>query len=201
MLCKVDYSRSQVREYKDRSNEVHKYLDLFFIPAQMDILEQSFDQGTTMFRIQFFPQRNADNTVNTVHEEALVQLFLNKNIPNKHVGSVEVEVAPHWRSFGQTAQGRTPGELIKNDDGTNRVFTSVTVSTLMTMENGVEKPNRPMSYYESRARNLRKARIEQTDTVGKWYEITQINNIPTTHTIVDDGLDILDEALTRDPLL
>lgn len=203
MLTKVDYNQSSVKDYNDKqSNSSHKYLDLVFVPANWTAFDIANDQGRTRFRIQLFPIRKPNsNEIDATFEAALVEMFNKQQIPNQYCDYVEVEVTPHHRSYGNGVSGVTPSEIIKDSvTGLPRLYTTVRLSTICDMKNGVETPRDSQSYYESRAKNLLKARLSQTDVNGKWY-------LPTTpatpaQPAADDDTpniaDILAQAEQRD---
>lgn len=195
MLCKVDYSRSQVRDFTSNATQTsHKFLDLFFIPvSQVDAIDEAFDQGQTFFRVTLFPKRNTDGTISTEHENKLVELFTKKQIPPKYVGRVEVNVTPHRRSYGAGITGYNPGDIILDETGNQRIFNTVSITSLMALVEGKEVPVRPMSYYESQARRLLQQRLDQADPVGKWYPVAA-QPAATTPAVTDDISSILDAS-------
>lgn len=201
MLTKVDYNQSSVKDYNDKqSNSSHKYLDLVFVPANWDLFDIANDQGRTRFRIQVFPPRKPNsNEVDTVFEAALIEQFNNKQIKNQYCDYIEVEVTPHHRSYGNGVSGVTPSAIITDAvTGQPRVYTTVRLSAICDLKNGVEVPRETKSYYESRAKNLLKARLNQSDPNGKWYlPASQSNDSNPTADDVDIA-DILQGADVRE---
>lgn len=171
MLTKVDYTQSSVKDYVDKqTNSTHKYLDLVFVPANWDIFDIGANQGRTRFRIQVFPIRKQNGEIDAVFEAALIEQFNKQQIKNQYCEYIEVEVTPHNRSYGNGVSGATPSAIILDQvTGQPRVYNTVTLSAICDLKNGVEVPREQKSYYESRAKNLLKTRLNQSDPNGKWY--------------------------------
>lgn len=168
MLCKVDYQRSSIKQF---SNDPTKsYLDLIFVPKQLNILAVTELGNNAEYRLQFFPQRDrTTNQINEVHMNQLIAAFNAKSFGDTLVERFEIPIKPcHFTyTMDVPSAGITKGSIILDaTTGQPKVYSSVQITSLSKMENGVEVPLVAMSVLESRANRLREQRIKE----GAWRE-------------------------------
>ena len=168
MLCKVDYQRSSIKQF---SNDPTKsYLDLVFIPKQLSVLAVTELGNNAEYRLQFFPQRDrATNQINEVHMNQLIAAFNAKSFGDTLVERFEIPIKPCYFTYTMDvpSAGITKGSIIMDaTTGQPKVYSSVQITSLSKMENGVEVPLVAMSVLESRANRLREQRIKE----GAWRE-------------------------------
>ena len=168
MLCKVDYQRSSIKQF---SNDPTKsYLDLVFVPKQLNILAVTELGNNAEYRLQFFPQRDrATNQINEVHMNQLIAAFNAKSFGDTLVERFEIPIKPCYFTYTMDvpSAGITKGSIIMDaTTGQPKVYSSVQITSLSKMENGVEVPLVAMSVLESRANRLREQRIKE----GAWRE-------------------------------
>lgn len=168
MLCKVDYQRSSIKQF---SNDPTKsYLDLVFVPKQLSILAVTELGNNAEYRLQFFPQRDrATNQINEVHMNQLIAAFNAKSFGDTLVERFEIPIKPCYFTYTMDvpSAGITKGSIIMDaTTGQPKVYSSVQITSLSKMENGVEVPLVAMSVLESRANRLREQRIKE----GAWRE-------------------------------
>ena len=168
MLCKVDYQRSSIKQF---SNDPTKsYLDLVFVPKQLSILAVTELGNNAEYRLQFFPQRDrTTNQINEVHMNQLIAAFNAKSFGDTLVERFEIPIKPCYFTYTMDvpSAGITKGSIIMDaTTGQPKVYSSVQITSLSKMENGVEVPLVAMSVLESRANRLREQRIKE----GTWRE-------------------------------
>lgn len=168
MLCKVDYQRSSIKQF---SNDPTKsYLDLVFVPKQLSILAVTELGNNAEYRLQFFPQRDrTTNQINEVHMNQLIAAFNAKSFGDTLVERFEIPIKPCYFTYTMDvpSAGITKGSIIMDaTTGQPKVYSSVQITSLSKMENGVEVPLVAMSVLESRANRLREQRIKE----GAWRE-------------------------------
>lgn len=168
MLCKVDYQRSSIKQF---SNDPTKsYLDLVFVPKQLSILAVTELGNNAEYRLQFFPQRDrATNQINEVHMNQLIAAFNAKSFGDVMVERFNIAIKPcHFTyTMDVPSAGITKGSIIMDaTTGQPKVYSSVQITSLSKMEDGVEVPLVAMSVLESRANRLREQRIKE----GAWRE-------------------------------
>lgn len=171
MLCKVDYQRSSIKQF---SNDPTKsYLDLVFVPKQLSILAVTELGNNAEYRLQFFPQRDrTTNQINEVHMNQLIAAFNAKSFGDVMVERFDIPIKPCYFTYtiDVPSAGITKGSIIMDaTTGQPKVYSSVQITSLSKMENGVEVPLVAMSVLESRANRLREQRIKD----GSWREIQQ----------------------------
>lgn len=197
MLCKVDYQRSSIKQF---SNDPTKsYLDLVFVPKQLSILAVTELGNNAEYRLQFFPQRDrTTNQVNEVHMNQLIAAFNAKSFGDVMVERFDVAIKPCYFTYTMDvpSAGITKGSIIMDaTTGQPKVYSSVQITSLSKMENGVEVPLIATSVLESRANRLREQRIKD----GSWHEIEQEQANDAT-LIAQKAAEALASASASDPL-
>lgn len=171
MLCRVDYQRSSIKQF---SNDPTKsYLDLVFVPKQLNILAVTELGNNAEYRLQFFPQRDrTTNQINEVHMNQLIAAFKAQSFGDTLVERFEIPIKPCYFTYtlDVPSAGITKGSIILDTTtGQPRVYSSVQITSLSKMVDGKEVPLVAMSILESRANRLREQRIKD----GSWREIQQ----------------------------
>lgn len=171
MLCKVDYQRSSIKQF---SNDPTKsYLDLVFVPKQLNILAVAELGNNAEYRLQFFPQRDrTTNQINEAHMNQLITAFKNQAFGDTLVERFEIPIKPCYFTYtlDVPSAGITKGSIILDTTtGQPKVYSSVQITSLSKMVDGKEVPLVAMSVLESRANRLREQRIKD----GSWREIQQ----------------------------
>lgn len=197
MLCKVDYQRSSIKQF---SNDPTKsYLDLVFVPKQLNILAITELGNNAEYRLQFFPQRDrTTNQVNEVHMNQLIAAFNAKSFGDVMVERFDVAIKPCYFTYTMDvpSAGITKGSIIMDaTTGQPKVYSSVQITSLSKMENGVEVPLIATSVLESRANRLREQRIKD----GSWREIEQ-EQANDAALIAQKAAEALASASASDPL-
>lgn len=197
MLCKVDYQRSSIKQF---SNDPTKsYLDLVFVPKQLNILAVTELGNNAEYRLQFFPQRDrTTNQVNEVHMNQLISAFNAKSFGDVMVERFDIAIKPcHFTyTMDVPSAGITKGSIIMDaTTGQPKVYSSVQITSLSKMENGVEVPLVATSVLESRANRLREQRIKD----GTWREIEQ-GQTNDAALIAQKAAEALASASASDPL-
>lgn len=175
MLCKVDYQRSAIRQF---SNDPTKsYLDLLFVPKQLNLLAVTELGNNAEYRLQFFPQRDrTTNQINEAHMNQLIAAFNAKSFGDIMVERFEVPIKPCYFTYTMDvpSAGIVKGSIIMDTTtGQPKVYSSVQITALSKMVDGKEVPLSAMSVLEARANRLRETRIKD----GSWREIQQaVNN-------------------------
>lgn len=171
MLCKIDYQRSAIKQF---SNDPTKsYLDLVFIPKQLNILAVTELGNNAEYRLQFFPQRDrTTNQINEIHMNQLIAAFKAQSFGDTLVERFEIPIKPCYFTYTMDvpSAGITKGSVILDSTtGQPKVYSSVQITSLSKMVDGKEVPLVAMSVLESRANRLREQRIKD----GAWREIQQ----------------------------
>lgn len=197
MLCKVDYQRSSIKQF---SNDPTKsYLDLVFVPKQLSILAVTELGNNAEYRLQFFPQRDrTTNQINEVHMNQLIAAFNAKSFGDTLVERFEIPIKPCYFTYTMDvpSAGITKGSIIMDaTTGQPKVYSSVQITSLSKMENGVEVPLIATSVLESRANRLREQRIKD----GTWREIEQ-EQANDAALIAQKAAEALASASASDPL-
>lgn len=197
MLCKVDYQRSSIKQF---SNDPTKsYLDLIFVPKQLNILAVTELGNNAEYRLQFFPQRDrTTNQINEVHMNQLIAAFNAKSFGDVMVERFNIAIKPcHFTyTMDVPSAGITKGSIIMDaTTGQPKVYSSVQITSLSKMENGVEVPLVATSVLESRANRLREQRIKD----GTWREIEQ-GQTNDAALIAQKAAEALASASASDPL-
>lgn len=168
MLCRVDYQRSSIKQF---SNDPTKsYLDLVFVPKQLNILAVTELGNNAEYRLQFFPQRDrTTNQINEVHMNQLISAFKAQSFGDTLVERFEIPIKPCYFTYtlDVPSAGITKGSIILDTTtGQPKVYSSVQITSLSKMVDGKEVPLVPLSVLESRANRLREQRIKE----GAWRE-------------------------------
>ena len=171
MLCKIDYQRSAIKQF---SNDPTKsYLDLVFVPKQLNILAITELGNNAEYRLQFFPQRDrTTNQINEAHMNQLITAFRTQSFGDVMVERFEIPIKPCYFTYTMDvpSAGITKGSIILDTTtGQPKVYSSVQITSLSKMIDGKEVPLVAMSVLESRANRLREQRIKE----GAWREIQQ----------------------------
>ena len=171
MLCRVDYQRSSIKQF---SNDPTKsYLDLVFVPKQLNILAVTELGNNAEYRLQFFPQRDRTTSqINEVHMNQLISAFKAQSFGDTLVERFEIPIKPCYFTYtlDVPSAGITKGSIILDTTtGQPKVYSSVQITSLSKMVDGKEVPLVAMSILESRANRLREQRIKD----GSWREIQQ----------------------------
>ena len=175
MLCKIDYQRSAIKQF---SNDPTKsYLNLLFVPKQLNLLAVTELGNNAEYRLQFFPQRDrTTNQINEAHMNQLIAAFNAKSFGDIMVERFEIPIKPCYFTYTMDvpSAGITKGSIIMDTTtGQPKVYSSVQITALSKMVDGKEVPLTAMSVLEARANRLRETRIKD----GSWREIQQaVNN-------------------------
>lgn len=171
MLCRVDYQRSSIKQF---SNDPTKsYLDLVFVPKQLNILAVTELGNNAEYRLQFFPQRDrTTNQINEVHMNQLISAFKAQSFGDTLVERFEIPIKPCYFTYTMDvpSAGITKGSIVLDaTTGQPKVYSSIQITSLSKMVDSKEVPLVAMSVLESRANRLREQRIKD----GSWREIQQ----------------------------
>lgn len=165
-LCKVDYDRSEVRDYQNEADAGHQYLSLTLVPKTMNRMMRSYMGNLAEYKLNFFPTRNSDMEIDQEFEDALIADFNNKALGEVYVERVEVEIPPTLMTY---TFGENKGEVI-TVGGVDKVYTTVQITCLMKEKadkSGME-PAIPMNRLKSQALRMREQRINS----GLWFDAT-----------------------------
>lgn len=168
MLCRIDYQRSAIKPF---SNDPTKsYLDLVFVPKQLNILAITELGNNAEYRLQFFPQRDrTTNQINEMHMNQLIAAFKAQSFGDTLVERFEIPIKPCYFTYTMDvpSAGITKGSVILDiTTGQPKLYSSVQITSLSKMVDGKEVPLVAMSVLESRANRLREQRIKD----GSWRE-------------------------------
>lgn len=167
-LCKIDYERSSVQEYKNTNDAGHKYLHLTMVPTDMGLIQQAFMGNMSEYVINIFPKRKSDMTIDEDFEKALIDAFNNKQLQNTMVDRVEVEIPDTWMTY---SNGERRGQIITDQaTGQRRVYKSVQLICVMKKkadESGWE-PSIPLNRLKQQALRMREQRINS----DLWFNAT-----------------------------
>lgn len=167
-LCKIDYERSSVQEYKNTNDAGHKYLHLTMVPTDMGLIQQAFMGNMSEYVINIFPKRKSDMTIDEDFEKALIDAFNNKQLMNTMIDRVEIEIPDTWMTY---SSGERQGQIITDQaTGQYRVYKSVQLICVMkkkTDESGWE-PSIPLNRLKQQALRMREQRINS----GLWFNAT-----------------------------
>lgn len=196
MLCRIDYQRSAIKQF---SNDPTKsYLDLVFVPKQLNILAVTELGNNAEYRLQFFPQRDrTTNQINEAHMNQLIAAFKAQSFGDTLVERFEIPIKPCYFTYTMDipSAGITKGSIILDTTtGQPKVYSSVQITSLSKMIDGKEVPLVAMSVLESRANRLREQRIKE----GAWREPD--NSVDATIINAMQAAEALASASTSDPL-
>lgn len=196
MLCRVDYQRSSIKQF---SNDPTKsYLDLLFVPKQLNILAVTELGNNAEYRLQFFPQRDrTTNQINEAHMNQLIAAFKAQSFGDTLVERFEIPIKPCYFTYTMDvpSAGITKGSIILDaTTGQPKVYSSVQITSLCKMVDGKEVPLVPLSVLESRANRLREQRIKE----GAWREPD--NSVDATVINAMQAAEALASASASDPL-
>lgn len=167
-LCKIDYERSSVQEYKNTNDAGHKYLHLTMVPTDMGLIQQAFMGNMSEYVINIFPKRKSDMTIDEDFEKTLIDAFNNKQLTNTMIDRVEVEIPDTWMTY---SSGERQGQVITDPStGMYRVYKSVQMICVMKKkvdESGWE-PSIPLNRLKQQALRMREQRINS----GLWFNPT-----------------------------
>ena len=168
MLCKVDYQRSSIKQFNN--DPTKSYLDLVFVPKQLNILAVTELGNNAEYRLQFFPQRDrTTNQINEIHMNQLIAAFKTQSFGDTLVERFEIPIKPCYFTYTMDVPSAniTKGSIILDSTtGQPKVYSSVQITSLSKMVDGKEVPLVAMSVLESRANRLREQRIKE----GAWRE-------------------------------
>ena len=166
--CKIDYERSEIREYQNDKDAGHKYLRLTLVPNEMNLLVQSDLglAGSSMVML-FYPQRTTDGEIDQTFEDALIKAFEEKKLGEVYADRIRVEIPPTLMTYSSDTKNYNKGDFIM-DGEKPRIFTSITMACLTRIKNGEEIPIKSEYELKSRAIAIRNYRIEQ----GGWFEVS-----------------------------
>ena len=190
-VCKVDYERSEVREYTNEKDAGHKYLHLVMIPTDLNLIQQAFMGSMSEYVINIFPKRNSDMTIDEEFENALIDAFNNKQLQNTMVERIEVEIPPTFMSY---TTGERKGEWIIDSTGNPRVYTSVQMMCVMkksTNGDGYE-PTIPINRLQQQANRMRDQRILS----GTWASAIEEHN----EADVANVMEVTDDLMPQQPI-
>ncbi|MBR5795666.1 MAG: hypothetical protein IKY26_05940 [Erysipelotrichaceae bacterium] len=165
----------------------------------MSILAVTELGNNAEYRLQFFPQRDrTTNQINEVHMNQLIAAFNAKSFGDTLVERFEIPIKPCYFTYTMDvpSAGITKGSIIMDaTTGQPKVYSSVQITSLSKMENGVEVPLIATSVLESRANRLREQRIKD----GTWREIEQ-EQANDAALIAQKAAEALASASASDPL-
>lgn len=194
MLCRIDYQRSAIKPF---SNDPTKsYLDLVFVPKQLNILAITELGNNAEYRLQFFPQRDrTTNQINETHMNQLIAAFKAQSFGDTLVERFEIPIKPCYFTYTMDipSAGITKGSVILDiTTGQPKLYSSVQITSLSKMVDGKEVPLVAMSVLESRANRLREQRIKD----GSWREPD--NSVDATIVNAMQAAEALASASTSD---
>lgn len=165
-LCKIDYERSEVREYQNEADKGHSYLHLMFIPKSMNLVEQSFMGNMSEYPLNIFPKRDSEMNIDEAFEDALLDAFEKKQLGDTMIDRVEVEIPPTLMTY---SSGANQGNVIQ-ENGVDKVYT--TLQIICVMKEKADKsgwePSIPMNRLKAQAARIREQRINS----GSWIDAT-----------------------------
>ena len=176
-LCKIDYNRSSVQEYKNTNDVGHKYLHLTMVPTDMGLIQEAFMGNMSEYVINIFPKRKSNMTIDEDFEKALIDAFNNKQLQNTMVDRVEIEIPDTWMTY---SSGERKGQIITDQTtGEPLVYKSVQMICVMKKkadESGWE-PSIPLNRLKKQALRMREQRIySQTWFIPKANLNTEADN-------------------------
>lgn len=199
--CKIDYERSEIRNYQNDADKDYRYLRLTLVPVEMNLLAQAMlgANGSSMVML-FYPQRDSESNIDSTFEEALIKAFEEKKLGEIYADKIDVEIPPTLMTYGQDTKNHSKGDWVM--DGENpRITTSIRLATLTKIVKGEEVPIISENELKARAIAIRNYRIDQ----GEWFEVSawQPNTSPEEAEIdpadVDGSIDDEIEQNKRNP--
>lgn len=169
-LCRIDYDRSEIRDFTSEADKDHQYLSLVFVPKKMSILTQA-NLGTrgASFQMNFYPQRDSSNTIDADFEKLMLDAFENKELEDELVDHVSVEIPPTIMTYQSDSKTHQAGDMIM-EGKYPRIYTSIKLTCLMKKgKDGVEEPIQSMNELKTRAIAIRDYRLKQQ----QWLEPTE----------------------------
>lgn len=165
-LCKVNYDRSEVRDFSSDKDQGHQYLSLVFVPVKMSLLQRaSAGRVGSEYQMNFYPQRDSQMEINEEFEAELIEAFNNKQLEDCLVGRAEVPIPPTVMTYSSDTKTHQKGEIIM-EGNEERIYTSIQITCLMKMVDGKEVPINSANELKTRALAIRKYRIDAQE----WYE-------------------------------
>lgn len=165
-LCKIDYDRSEIREYQNEADKGHSYLHLMFIPKSMNLVEQSFMGNMSEYPLNIFPKRDSEMNIDEAFENALLDAFEKKQLGDTMIDRVEVEIPPTLMRY---SSGANQDKIIQ-ENGVDKVYT--TLQIICVMKEKADKsgwePSIPMNRLKAQAARIREQRINS----GSWIDAT-----------------------------
>lgn len=191
-LCRIDYDRSEKREYQNDEDKGHYYLHLVFVPKKLSVLSRCI-RGTrvTEYEMNVFPPRTNDNSLDVEAEKELLTLFDNKELGDVVVGRAEVPIPPTIMTYSTDSKNHQAGDVIMSGDSP-RIYDTVQIVCEMEMKNGEETPVIPMNQLISRALAMREYRINS----GSWYDAADYEG---SNDDADDANIINDDPIQQQP--
>ena len=198
MLCRIDYQRSAIKPF---SNDPTKfYLDLMFVPKNLNVLAITELGNQAEYRLQFFPQRDrTTNQVNELHMHQLMDAFNAKSFGDIYVERFDIAIKPcHFTyTMDVVSAGITKGSLIIDQiTGQPKVYSSVSITSLSKIIDGKEVPLVSQSVLEGRANRLREQRIKD----GSWRELITESTVDNAILEAQKASEALATASASDPL-
>lgn len=191
-LCRIDYDRSEKREYQNDEDKGHYYLHLVFVPKKLSVLSRCI-RGTrvTEYEMNVFPLRTKDNSLDVESEKELLMQFDNKELDDVVIGRAEVPIPPTIMTYSTDSKNHQAGDVIMSGDSP-RIYDTVQIVCEMKMENGGEIPVIPMNQLISRALAMREYRINS----GSWYDAA---DYAESNNDADDANVINDDPIQQQP--
>lgn len=171
-VCKVDYERSEIREYSNEKDAGHRYLHLVMIPVDLNLIQQAFMGNLSEYTINIFPKRKADMSIDDEFENALIDAFNNKQLQNTMVERIEVKIPPTFMTY---TSGERKGQWIADSSGNSRVYNNVQMMCVMKKKADGEgyEPTIPINRLEAQALRMRDQRIQSGVWASAVEEIDQ----------------------------
>lgn len=185
--CKIDYERSEIREYQNDADKGHRYLRLTLTPTELNLLAQSQLGNRSSMVMVFYPQRDSEGNIDEVFEDALIKAFEEKKLGEVYADRVSVEIPPTLMTYSQDTKTHSKGDWVM-DGESPRISTSITIATLTKIVKGEEVPIMSENELKARAISIRNYRIDQ----GEWFELSAWQPNESPEEVEPDPADVDD---------
>ena len=180
--CRVDYERSEVREFVSDQYKGHKFVKVMFIPTNLGIAERfGYTRKRTEFPMTLMPFNKETGKLDETLEKLLIETFEQRKFGESDVARIEVPIPPTLMTYLSDGKNHKKGDPIMAGN-MPRVYTSLELVTFTEKVNGVERAI-DMNNLISRALAMREQHIED----ASWYEAEEV---PTA---ADDDANVIDE--------
>lgn len=180
----MPYSRCtavEVREWTDRENNKRMAFRCTFDEVNADAISILTGAVRSRSITLFGPNAQADETFKT-------EVVDKNRVPNRFVMTYACPVKPYCRTYSQNSRNHQAGEIIRNEDGSPKIYTTINVDCFALFnsetnkaildDKGAEQPAN-MAEVQRIANNQREYFINNDDANGvrRFYEPELVMNL------------------------